>query len=120
MGQISLFLGTEFSWTHRPDGNLTVHLTQQSFAETLIDSMGLEGAGLSPFLSPYRSGLPIDSVINEAMNPSNRDVLQLAYQSLVGSLNWLAHTTHPDLSTVVSLLAQHQSNPSPGHVDSAQ
>jgi len=40
MGQISLFLGTEFSWTHRPDGNLTVHLTQQSFAETLIDSMG--------------------------------------------------------------------------------
>jgi hypothetical protein len=120
MGQISLFLGTEFSWTHRSDGNLTVHLTQQSFAETLIDSMGLEGAGLSPFLSPYRSGLPIDSVINEAMNPSNRDVLQLAYQSLVGSLNWLAHTTHPDLSTVVSLLAQHQSNPSPGHVDSAQ
>jgi hypothetical protein len=31
----------------------------------------------------------------------------------------LAHTTRPDLSTVVSLLAQHQSNPSPGHLDAA-
>jgi len=44
----------------------------------------------------------------------------LQYQSLVGSLNWLAHTTHPDLSTIVSLLAQHQSNPSPGHLDAAR
>jgi hypothetical protein len=33
----------------------------------------------------------------------------------VGSLNWLAHTTRPDLP----LLAQHQSNPSPGHMDAA-
>jgi hypothetical protein len=31
----------------------------------------------------------------------------------------LAHTTRPDLATVVSLLAQHQSNPSPGHYDAA-
>lgn len=37
----------------------------------------------------------------------------------MGSLNWLAHTTHPDLSTVVSLLAQHQSNPSSGHLEAA-
>jgi hypothetical protein len=31
----------------------------------------------------------------------------------------LSHTTHPDLSTVVSLLAQHQSNPSQDHMESA-
>jgi hypothetical protein len=34
-------------------------------------------------------------------------------------LNWLAHTTRPDIFTVVSLLAQHQSTPSPGHLDAA-
>jgi hypothetical protein len=38
---------------------------------------------------------------------------------LVGSLNWLPHTTCPDLSTIVSLLAQHQSLPSPEHYDAA-
>jgi len=75
MGQVSLFLGTEFSWVHHDDGNISVSLTQQSSTE--------------------------------------RDALRLKYQSLIGSLNWLAHTTRPDLSTAVSLLTQHQSSPSP-------
>jgi len=50
---------------------------------------------------------------------TDRDHLRLKYQSLVGSLNWLGHTTHPDISTVVSLLAQHQSLQSPGHYEAA-
>jgi hypothetical protein len=120
MGQVSLFLGIEFSWIHHSDDNLTVHLTQQSFAETLIESVGFTTVGQSFFLSPYRSGCPIDSVIHETMSSSDRDKLRLAYQSLVGSLNWLAHTTRPDLATVVSLLAQHQSNLSQGHMDAAR
>jgi len=53
------------------------------------------------------------------MTSTARDELRLKYQSLIGSLNWLARTTRPDLSTVVSLLAQHQSNPSPGHYAAA-
>jgi hypothetical protein len=53
------------------------------------------------------------------MSSADRDKLRLKYQSLVGSLNWLAHTTRPDLSTAVSLLAQHQSMPSPGHYEAA-
>jgi len=53
------------------------------------------------------------------MASADRDHLHLQYQSLVGSLNWLAHTTRPDLSTVASLLAQHQNLPSPGHYDAA-
>jgi hypothetical protein len=82
--------------------------------------MGIESTGILTFTTPYRSGYPIDSVIHTPMNPHDRDVLRLNYQSLVGSLNWLAHTTRPDLATVVSLLAQHQSNPSPGHLEAAR
>jgi hypothetical protein len=37
----------------------------------------------------------------------------------VGSLNWLVHTTTPDVSTAVSLLAQHHSHPSSGHLKDA-
>lgn len=48
------------------------------------------------------------------------DALRLQYQSLVGSFNWLGHTTRPDISTAVSLLAQHQSHPSPGHMELAR
>jgi hypothetical protein len=120
MGQVSHFLGIEFSWTHHLDGNITVNLTQQWFAETLIDSLGFGSLSLSTYTSPYHSGLPIDSIPHEDMSDTQHDSLWLQYQSLVGSLHWLAHTIHPDLSTVVSLLAQHQSNPSSGHLDAAK
>jgi len=120
MGRVSHFLGIEFSWQHHADGNLSVTLTQQSFAETLIETYGYSNLGTSTFTTPYRSGFPIDSIPHEDMSSSQRDALRLQYQSLVGSLNWLAHTTRPDLSTVVSLLAQHQSNPSSGHLDAAK
>jgi len=119
MGKVSHFLGIEFIWTHHDNGHLSVTLTQQSFTENLVDVLGLTTESISTFTSPYRSGLPIDSIPSVDMSVTDRDKLRLQYQSLVGSLNWLAHTTRPDLSTVVSLLAQHQNHPSPGHLDAA-
>jgi hypothetical protein len=119
MVQVSLFLGTKFTWTFHPDGNLTVILTQQSFTETLIDSLNIQSTHTSHYSTPYKSGHCIDSIPHETMSSEARDELRLKYQSLIGSLNWLSTTTCPDLSMVVSLLAQHQSNPSPGHYEAA-
>jgi hypothetical protein len=119
MGKVSHFLGIEFTWHRKDDGNISVNLTQQSLTETLLDSIGCSTTSTSTFTTPYRSGLSIDSIPTVDMSVSDRDKLRLQYQSLVGSLNWLAHTTRPDISTVVSLLAQHQSNPSLGHFDAA-
>jgi hypothetical protein len=119
MGQVSHILGIEFTWKHHSDGNLSVTLTQQLFAETLIESLGITIESTSTFTSPYRSGYPIDAVPDQDMSSNDHDRLCLQYQSLVGSLNWLAHTTRPDLCTVVSLLARHQSCPFPGHLEAA-
>jgi hypothetical protein len=102
MGQVSHFLGIEIGWKHHPDGNLSVSVTQQFFAENLVDSVNYTSSSVSTFVSPYRSGLPIDSISTSTLSSSDQDKLHLQYQSLVGSLNWLAHTTRPDLSTVVS------------------
>ncbi len=119
MGQVTLFLGIEFSWVFHPDGNLTVSLTQQSFIETLCDSLQIQSTHHSTFTTPYRAGISIDSIPTDNLSSSNRDDLRLKYQSLIGSLNWLSTTTRPDISTAVSLLAQHQSHPSSGHMDAA-
>jgi len=62
MGQVSHFLGIEFTWNFHDDGNLTVLLTQQSFAENLVESLGFTDISLSTYITPYRSGYPIDSV----------------------------------------------------------
>jgi hypothetical protein len=119
MGQVSHFLGIEFTWHRHPDGNVSVNLTQQSFTESLLDSLGYSSTMTSTFTTPYRSGLSIDSIPSSTMAAKDQDSLRLQYQSLVGSLNWLSHTTRPDISTVASLLAQHQSNPAQGHLDAA-
>jgi hypothetical protein len=119
MGQVSHFLGIEFTWHHHSDGHVSVNLTQQSFTESLLDSLGIPYDTTSTFTTPYRSGISIDSITSVNMSLDDRDRLRLQYQSLVGSLNWLSITTRPDISTAVSLLAQHQSSPSPGHLDAA-
>jgi hypothetical protein len=120
MGQVSLFLGTEFTSVEHEDGNLMVTLTQQLFTENLAESLAIDCLHQSTFLSPYRSGCSIVSILFEPMSPTAWNELRLKYQSLVGSLNWLAHTTRPDISTVVLLFAQHQSEPSTGHLEAAR
>jgi len=99
IGQVSHFLVIEFSWKHHDDGNgnLSVTLTPQSFAENLVDSVNYSIASVSGYISPYRSGLPIDSIPILQLSTSDQDKLHLQYQSLVGSLNWLTHTTRLDL-----------------------
>jgi hypothetical protein len=81
--------------------------------------LGFESIGVYTFLIPYCLGLPIDSILHEPMSSSDRDAVCLKYQSLVCSLNWLVHTTQQDLPTAISLLAQHESNPSPGHLEAS-
>jgi len=119
MGKVTHFLGIEFTWRDLPDGHLSVSLTQQSFVESLLDSLNIPFDSVSLYTSPYRSGIHIDSILPDEMSMEARDCLRLQYQSLVGSLNWLPHTTRPDLSSVVPLLAQHQSTPSVGHYEAA-
>ena len=73
MGRVSLFLGTEFTWVEHDDGYLTISLTQQSFAETLIESLGLESIEPSTYLTPYHSGHSVDSVLHVSLSASERD-----------------------------------------------
>lgn len=81
--------------------------------------MDISSDTISTFSTPYRAGIPIDSIPCQNLSTKEQDDLRLRYQSIVGSLNWVAHTTRPDISTVVSLLAQHQSHPTSGHIDAA-
>jgi hypothetical protein len=100
MGQVPHFLGIEFTWHNLPNGHLGVNLTQQSFTESLLESLGFPSSNVSTFTTPYRLGMSIDSIPTQEMSSADCDILRLQYQSLVGSLIWLAHTMCPDISTV--------------------
>jgi hypothetical protein len=119
MGQVPHFLGIKFMWKHLPEGHLSISLTQQSFLDTLLTSLNITIDSSSHYSSPYKAHCHIDSISHQEMSASARDSLCTRYPSLIGSLNWLAHTTRTDISTIVSLLAQYQSTPSHGHYDAA-
>ena len=114
MGEATHFLGLKFNWTHHEDGNISAHLTQQAFAEQMI----LQDANVAK--SPYRSGHLVDSVPHNNMTDQDRLKLAAELRSIVGSLLWLSQGTRPDLSTIVSMLARYQSNPSYGHIRAAK
>jgi hypothetical protein len=74
MGQFFHFLGIEFTWNITTDGHVSVGLTQQTFAENLIDSVGYTSLSISSYTSPYHSGLPIDSIPPSNLNMSEQDL----------------------------------------------
>jgi hypothetical protein len=76
MGQVSHFLGIEFNCMFHDDGNLSVTLTLQSFAENLIDSLHFDFIQPSIYTTPYRSGFPVDAIPHVEMSSPDRDVLR--------------------------------------------
>ncbi len=72
-------------------------------------------------MTPYRSGVPIDSIApSKDADDSPAQIRRAeAYQSLVGSIGWLAGATRPDIAPVHSFLASYSSKPSPGHTKAA-
>ena len=119
MGDVSHFLGIKFSW-HRTSTNLCAHLSQSAFIDNLAEELGLDKLSTKHPKTPYRSGLPIDSIPDETVSASTRDSLKLRMQQIMGSLQWLSHCTRPDIATATSILAQYQNTPSPGHLQSAR
>jgi hypothetical protein len=105
MGQVTQFLGIEFTWNHHSDGNISITLTQQSFAETLIESLNLLTASVSTFTTPYRSGLAIDSIPHEVMSPQTEILCVSTINHLLVALTGL-HTLQ-DLTYLLLYLYWH-------------
>jgi hypothetical protein len=71
-----------------------VHPNQSGFATNLIESFSLQDRDQSPTVTPYWSGVPIDSIskLLEADDSPSLKHCKEAYQSLTGSIGWLAHS----------------------------
>jgi hypothetical protein len=71
MGIINWFLGIHFSWQITPL-LVTIHLNQSGFTKNLVKSFSLQDRNQNPTVTPYCSGVPIDSIAEstEANNSS--------------------------------------------------
>lgn len=119
MGKLTHFLGIKFQWK-QTDTTTSVHLSQQAFAENLLHDHGLDSDTTISKPTPFRSGVPVDSLLPDPKTQFDKHKIKKQLQSIVGSLLWLAQGTRSDLSTITSILAQHQSDPNPKHVAAAK
>ena len=120
MGIVEWFLGVHFSWRIAPS-SVTVHLNQSGFATNLVESFSCHARDETPTATPYRSGVPIDSIapsLDADDSPAQIRRTE-AYQSLVGSIGWLASTTRPDIAAAHSFLSSYTNKPASGHMKAA-
>ena len=95
MGPVTHFLGIRFQWRESAN-NLEVHLSQQAFAENLIQQTRLDDPAVAITHTPFRSGQPIDSITHVEMSKDQREKLERKLRSYVGLLLWLSQGTRPD------------------------
>lgn len=121
MGKVTHYLGIKFIWQQDKTNNTTAcHLSQTAFIDNILHIANIDPKSNKYPISPYRSGKPVDSITHQDLPINEFIPLQQKYRSIIGSLNWLAQATRPDLSTITSILAKYQNNPSPGHLYAAQ
>jgi hypothetical protein len=120
MGLVEWFLGVHFSWRITKSA-VDVHMNQSGFAANLVEQFCRDVWDPTPDATPYRSGVPIDSIAPSSDADDSPAQLRRteAYQSLVGSIGWLAGATRPDIAPVHSFLSSYSSKPAVGHMRAA-
>jgi transposase InsO family protein len=110
LGHTRFLLGVAIE-RDRPTRTLKLH--QRQFILDLLNKFGMSDC--KPVLTP----LPPKLVLSHTMSPSTQEDIdfmsQVPYLSAVGSLQYLAIMTHPDIAHSVAYLARFNANPGPEH-----
>jgi hypothetical protein len=127
LGVARFALGCHFEFRGE-DGNLittdnykqqrvqSVKIHQQQFVEDCVRRFGLQDSNTHG--TPMEMNLYLGN--NDISDTEKKTMQRTPYGELVGSLNWLAVMTRPDISDAVGQLARHLQNPSNKHWEAAK
>ena len=91
-GPLSHFLGMSFSHSSDSKGQVTINLSQLPFIESLQHSNTMERSLIKTTPTPFRSGLPIDSIPDHIYSPDKQKSITIMFQHLVGILVTVARS----------------------------
>jgi hypothetical protein len=92
-GPVTYFLGIKFTTKKDANGNVTIQLSQEAFVDSLVQSAGLDGNGVTEPRTLYQIGYPVDKIKEESYEESTQVKMTHLYRVLIGSLNWLSIST---------------------------
>jgi hypothetical protein len=108
LGQPSRIVGIEI--TTRDD---SISISQPLYVDSILRKYGMEGA--NPVATPLDPNVMLEPN-PEAREPNRSN----AYTSLLGSLQYLAVATRPDIAYAINRLAAYTANPSLDHYTTAK
>lgn len=115
LGNLHYCLGIEF---HQDPITKQITMHQEKYIEKILRDYGMSDA------KPMSTPLDGNSKLTKKMMPSTEDEMAEMrddpYQSLIGSLMYLAVSTKPDIAHTVSVLSQFNVNPGKAHWTSAK
>ena len=116
MGPVEWFLGIHCQWKSTPSA-VSCHMNQAAFAANLVEQFDQHHKSPTPTATPYRSGMPIDAIADSTEDDDCPALIKRKqkYQSVIGSIGWLANSTRPNLAPVHSFLSSCNNRPSLGH-----
>ncbi len=87
----------------------------------LVEDNNIHTRNITRDTTPYHSGLPIDACPESDESDDCPALIECKqrYQSIVGSIEWLAHSTIPDLAPTHSFLSAYNNEPSKSHWNAA-
>ncbi|KAG8930012.1 hypothetical protein FRC01_003405 [Tulasnella sp. 417] len=112
-GDIAYYLGIRI-WRDRQ--NRIMRLDQYKFIDSILERFGMSDCKpvktpLEANLKLYKSTIPLDQIDKD---------FQHLYQSIIGSLQYAANGTRPDIAYAVNKLAQFSVNPTDEHMKAAK
>ena len=119
-GDITHFLGINFTCVRHSTDDVSIHLSQEAFIDTLLVKAGLDGPECATAPTPYRSGYPVDKIPPKHVDPHTHARIIHAMQSYTGSFQWLASATRPDIATITNILSQYNHCATAGHLEACK
>ena len=112
-GNITGYLGIQITHTTKPDGSITITMTQPSLIDQILEDVGLTGKKVTQKHTPAPNILQLNlstALFNATWN----------YRSLIGKLNFLAQNTCLDISMPIHMCARYMNNPNQSHQDAVK
>ncbi len=110
MGPISWYLGVQII---RDRPNRTLYINQSAFTQRMLEDLKMENCKSAKV--PMDSGIWLVKDVYQGQEYLATKKLVQRYQSLVGSLLWLACMTRSDIFFSVGKCSRYASNPTPTH-----
>lgn len=114
-GELSWLLGMRIT---RDRSAKTISLSQSAYIDSLVTRFGLDNA--TPAATPFVQGVALTRDQCPANDDEVREMANVPYRELVGSLMYLRVATRPDISYHVSVLSKFLNNPGRAHWEAAK